>query len=75
VAFWEELDRAADAESENSSSSWSDARHLLGAIERTETTVYPEDGAFTPEPTWGCYVFFTDYDQATRDNIPRAMES
>ena len=51
VAFWEELDRAADAESENSSSSWSDARHLLDAIKRTETTVYREDGAFTPEPT------------------------
>lgn len=37
VAFWEELDRAADAESENSSSSWSDARHLLEAISRNST--------------------------------------
>jgi hypothetical protein len=74
-AFWKELSRAADAECESSSWSTSDVHHLLDTIAFNETTSRREDVVFTPEPTWGFYVFLTDYDQVTRDNIPRAMEN
>jgi len=73
-AFWNGLDRAAAAESENSNWITSDVRHLLDTIRFYDETIYREDGAFTPEPTWGFYVFLTDY-QATRDDISRAMEN
>lgn len=28
-----------------------------------------------PQPTWGYYVFLTEYDQAKKDSAPRAMEN
>jgi hypothetical protein len=74
-AFWKGLDRAAAAESKNSNRNTSDVRHLLDTVKFYDETTYREDGAFIPEPTWGFYVFLTDYDQATRDNIPQAMEN
>jgi hypothetical protein len=74
TAFWNDLDRAAAAESGNSWNT-SDVRHLLDTVRFYNETIYRKDEAFISEPTWGFYVFLTDYDQATRDNIPRAMEN
>jgi hypothetical protein len=74
-AFWEELDRAAKAESGSDSGLSSDVPQLLSTIRHNERATYREDGACTPEPTWGFYVCLTDYDPATRDSIPRAMEN
>jgi hypothetical protein len=74
-AFWEELDRAADAESGKRTSFPTDVQHLLRTIKKREAVTCREDRALTPQPTWGFYVFLTDYDQVTRNNIPRAMEN
>lgn len=48
---------------------------VLRAIEGSEAVLWRDDDFLVPQPTWGYYVFLTDYDQATMENIPRAMEN
>jgi hypothetical protein len=74
-AFWEELDRAAGAESGKRTRFLTDVEHLLRIIKKREAATYREDRPLAPQPTWGFYVFLLDYDQETRENVPRAMEN
>lgn len=48
---------------------------ILNAIRGSEAVVWREDDVLVPQPTWGFYVFLTDYDQATRDSIPRTIDN
>ena len=48
---------------------------LLQEPRHSEACVWRDDGTFTPQPTWGYYVFLTDYDQVTKDSLPCAVEN
>jgi hypothetical protein len=48
---------------------------LLKEIRYNEAVGRREDEVIFPQPTWGFYVFLTDYDQATKDSAPLAMEN
>ena len=71
-AYWEEFERvAAPSLGEDL---YENAR-LLEDLRHNEACSWREDETFTPQPTWGYYVFLTDYDQITKDSLPRAMEN
>jgi hypothetical protein len=71
-AYWKEFERVA-------ASSLGDDLHesarLLEDLRFSEACSWRDDETFTPQPTWGYYVFLTDYDQVTKDSLPRAMEN
>lgn len=52
-----------------------DSRDLLETITQWEDCSWREDGLVEPDPTWGYYVILTDYSQAARNNVDRAMEN
>jgi hypothetical protein len=70
-AWWKEFNRAAGPcecdERENLA--------VLKTIRQSEAVVWRDDDVLVPQPTWGFYVFLTDYDQVTRDSTQRAMEN
>ena len=71
-AYWKEFDRvAAPSLGEDR---YENAR-LLQELRHSEACSWRDDETFTPQPTWGYYVFLTDYDQVTKDSLPRAMEN
>ena len=71
-AYWKEFDRVAAPSL--GGDPYENAR-LLKELRHSEACSWREDETFTPQPTWGYYVFLTDYDQVTKDNLPRAMDN
>jgi hypothetical protein len=70
-AWWDDFFRTAgtceDDERENEA--------ILDTVRHSEAVVWRDNNFLVPQPTWGFYVFLTDYDQVTRDSIPRAMDN
>jgi hypothetical protein len=71
-AYWTEFHRVAAV---GLGEDMNENARLLQDVRSDEAISYREDETFTPQPTWGYYVFLTDYDQATRDSLSRAMEN
>ena len=71
-SYWKDFDRVA-------APSLGEDRHenarLLQELRHSEACSWRDDETFTPQPTWGYYVFLTDYDQVTKDSLSRAMEN
>jgi hypothetical protein len=48
---------------------------LLSEIRSAEAVSWRRDEVVFPRPIWGFYVFLTDYDQATKESVPLAMQN
>jgi hypothetical protein len=72
-AYWAELKRAASA-SEPTKIKGENSR-LLQNIEGKEAVSWRKDQKIVLQPTWGFYVFLTDYEQSALDALPRAMDN
>jgi hypothetical protein len=48
---------------------------VLKAIDGSEAVLWRDDGVLVLQPTWGFHVFLTAYDEATKENISRAMRN
>jgi hypothetical protein len=48
---------------------------VLDKIRDKEAVGWRKDDIIFPHPTWGFYVFLVDYDLATKDSAPLAMEN
>ncbi|KAJ6186225.1 hypothetical protein N7519_007526 [Penicillium mononematosum] len=78
VRSLQELDTLPEADPETSDlrfySKRSDTvRNLLQQVEEHEQ-LYSGDEVLRRDPTWGFFVFVTDYSPTNIENIPRAME-
>lgn len=72
----EELQRIAedDPASQTDEAKWD--KHLLNTVTHWEGTDWRNDGSpITRDPTWGFYLFLTDYSPETRGKIPLALEN
>ena len=69
--WWEDFNRAAG----ESDYDVHENRAVLKEIEGSEAVGWRDDDVLVPQPTWGFYVFLTDYDQVTKENVSQAMEN
>lgn len=75
TSLWKLEDAAADDPA--SQTMFADgARGLLASVFRWEQTNHWRDGRPVElDPTWGYYLFLTDYDRVTEDNVKRAVKN
>jgi hypothetical protein len=79
VRSLQELDTLLGADPQNTDDQFhlkefDTVHNLLEQVERHEQ-LHNEDEVLGRDPTWGFYVFVTDYSPTNIENIPRAMEN
>lgn len=71
----EALDRRASPSTGTRVWHLEDSRKLLESVTRYENLSLKADLSDEPDPTWGWYVFLTDYIPATKESVDRAMQN
>lgn len=76
ITSYRDIDRAAGTTDDPEDLIAEDHRDLLKAIEKWQNVSWRDDDRpVEPDPTWGYFLFLTDYTQAVRDAVTQALDN
>lgn len=76
ITSLDDLDRAASTTGGTEDLIAKDNRDLVEAIEKWQDVSWRDDDRpVEPDPTWGYFLFLTDYTQAVTEAVPQALDN